>query len=444
MIKVLKSIYSKLKKIFNKGYEHYLMIYLIINVIWIFLGTIFYNYFKFSYQNFSTSYVLLLILNIIVIILLNILKKIKFEKIDILLILLTAFGIIATIFAKSVSISLYGYWMRFEGLLQLLYYYSLLYLSSCILKDKNKNIVINFILIFGLINSIICLIQVFDILKFIPINNRGIVHGKGLISHFNFYGSYMVLCMGLSLGKFIYENKSYKTWINLFLFLIFYSSMLVCNTLSATVGLMFIYLFIMIYFTYLLIKKKICKYDIIRYIALIVFSTIISICMVNSNKTVLNKDIKKLSFQTSEIAKGNFDDSYGTSRMFAWKQTLKVVPKHLLHGVGIDNFVNAFDKHTIYIEHETKIEYFDKAHNEYLQKLITEGMFSIITYLGMLFLIFINSLKKIFKNKNYIIISLFLAFIGYCIQAFFNISVIEVAPLFWIVCGLLYDRKTKK
>ena len=40
--------------------------------------------------------------------------------------------------------------------------------------------------------------------------------------------------------------------------------------------------------------------------------------------------------------------------------------------------------------------------------------------------------------------ALFLAFVGYSVQAFFNISVIEVAPLFWIIIGLLYDRKCKE
>ena len=131
--------------------------------------------------------------------------------------------------------------------------------------------------------------------------------------------------------------------------------------------------------------------------------------------------------------------------MFVWKNTLKVVPKHLLHGVGVDNFYDAFDTPLFrFIKGGDAIEYYDKAHNEYLQKLVTEGIFSLITYLSMLFIIFINSIKKVFKDNESIVIALFLAFIGYLVQAFFNISVIEVAPLFWIICGLLYERKSLK
>ena len=51
-----------------------------------------------------------------------------------------------------------------------------------------------------------------------------------------------------------------------------------------------------------------------------------------------------------------------------------------------------------------------------------------------------NLLLHNYKNKE---IYLLLPVIGYLVQAFFNISVIEVAPLFYISLGLLVDRKEK-
>lgn len=440
MLNVVKNAFNKLDKHCNS----FLNVYLIINIIWIFLGMFLRNYFRFSYHDYSASYVLILVLNVLMIFYFNIRKLFKLDKIDIFLILLVIFGIIATIFAKDISISLYGYWKRYEGMFQLFYYYSLMYLSSIISNDKNKNTIINFILVFGLTNALVCILQVLDILKFIPINGRGLTHGCGLITHSNFFGSYMVLCLGLSIGKYLYEddNKT-KNIINLILFLCFYTAMLLSNTLSTVVGLFSIYLCIIAYLIYSCINKKINKFDIVRHIALLILSCIISILFTYSNKTVLHKDAIKLSNETKEIAKGNFDDSYGTSRMFIWKNTLKIVPKNLLHGAGIDNFYNAFGEKPLFKQKRKSIIYFDKAHNEYLQKLVCEGIFSCLTYLTMLFVIFIISIKKILKSKNYITIALFLAFVGYCIQAFFNISVIEIAPLFWIVCGLLYDRKCK-
>ena len=39
---------------------------------------------------------------------------------------------------------------------------------------------------------------------------------------------------------------------------------------------------------------------------------------------------------------------------------------------------------------------------------------------------------------------LLLLFIGYCIQAFFNISVIEVAPMFYMALGLCINKDNAK
>lgn len=154
-------------------------------------------------------------------------------------------------------------------------------------------------------------------------------------------------------------------------------------------------------------------------------------------------DIVKFSKETSEVAKGNANDSFGSGRMFIWKNTFRVIPKYLLHGVGVDNFCNAFEYPLSFEYSKGNVVYFDKVHNEYLQKLICEGVFSCITYIFMLFIIFVKSIKENIKKQNFISIALFFSFVGYSVQAFFNISVIDVAPFFWIVIGLLYDRNCK-
>ena len=64
----------------------------------------------------------------------------------------------------------------------------------------------------------------------------------------------------------------------------------------------------------------------------------------------------------------------------------------------------------------------------------------------------INSLKLNDKKRKKMgplflgcfMIALFIAFVGYSIQAFANISVIDVAPIFYIILGLLYTYVPKK
>lgn len=439
MIDTYRNIFKKLR---SKGYEYYLTIYLVINVIWVFLGMFLYAYTSsFLYWDLSISYILLLIINFLIIVGLLFFKKIKFDKIDVFLFLLVLFGFISTICAHDSGIALYGFKDRYEGFFQLLYYYSLMFLCTNVFKKENKKIIINFILVFSLFNVLVCIVQMFDFFKSIPIPYRGVLMGQGFITNPNFFGSYMVLCLSLSMGLFLYNSK--HNWIYLIFCIFLYSALLMSSALSGMVGLFFVGLCNLVYFIYLLIKKCVTKLLIIKHIVLIISFIFVSIILSYLGKTAITGDIIRLTKETNEITKGNFDDSYGSGRMFVWKNTLKIVPNHFFNGIGVDNFFYAFGDKPLYKQNKDDVIFFDKAHNEYLQKLVCEGIFSCITYISMLLVVFFSSVKKIFKEKNYIIIGLFLSFVGYSVQAFFNISVIEVAPLFWIACGLLYDRNFK-
>jgi putative inorganic carbon (HCO3(-)) transporter len=83
----------------------------------------------------------------------------------------------------------------------------------------------------------------------------------------------------------------------------------------------------------------------------------------------------------------------------------------------------------------------DKAHNEFLHIASVTGIPSLIIYLSMLVVIFIQNGKFLFKENMKTL--LLLTILAYLVQAFFNISVIAVAPIYWILLGLL-AQKTEK
>ena len=353
--------------------------------------------------------------------------------------MLVVFGIISAWFAHNFNCALHGFAFRYEGLYQLLYYYSLMFLSTYLKDDKYKKVIINSILLFGFISSIVCFFQRFNI-NFIPVPRNWTSAGNGFTGNPNFFGSYMILCLGLSIGMFI-NNKEKHNWVYLILCMFIYSALLMSNTLSAMVGLFFIIIIVLIYLIYdFFKKKKVFKY-ILKCACLFFSCLILSIFLTFAKKTVIFKDVIKFKNETKIMLKGDFPDTLGSSRMFIWKNTLRVVPKYLLHGVGIDNFYYAFGDSPLHYTENNKFTYYDKVHNEYLQKLVCEGIFSCITYISMLLLVFFSSFLKIFKERNFIYLCLLYSFIGYSVQIFFSFSVIEVAPLFWIVCGLLYRRK---
>ena len=443
-MEVLSSAYGKIKDLLRGRKEKILTIYLILNVFWIFFGMVSYCYLRLSYQNLSISYILFLLFNIVLIVLMNVYKKVKFDVKDIFLILLVLCGIISVIFSKDSSISLYGCWKRFEGFFQLLYYYSLLYLSSVVITKKFKKWIVSFILGFGLIHVFVAYLQVYDAWKFIPIPYGVIGMGQGLITNPNFFGSYMVLCLGISCGIYLFfEGKLLKRFLLLLVCMSFYAGLLMSSAMSGMVGFFVIILFLIIYFVYLCIKRIKVKNNIISYSILSLSLIIVSLFFILTGKTMMFGDISKFSGQAADMMKGGYSDDYGSFRFYIWRNTIKIVPRYMLHGAGIDCFYDAFDEPLVMKYSDTEMEYYDKAHNEYLQKLVCEGVVSCGSYLILLLLIFISSLKRIFSEHSCLVIGLLLGFVGYCVQAFFNISVIEVAPLFWIVCGLLYNRKSK-
>ena len=134
------------------------------------------------------------------------------------------------------------------------------------------------------------------------------------------------------------------------------------------------------------------------------------------------------------VSTGEIKDTYGTKRAFVWKKALAEVPKHWSTGIGIDNVFYIYDGMPIIYKNKTA---YDKVHNEYLQILITEGIFCLISYLIFYFLVLKKNIKYTLNNNIYLLLPV----VGYLVQAFFNISVIEVAPLFYVSMGLLYSKE---
>lgn len=126
-------------------------------------------------------------------------------------------------------------------------------------------------------------------------------------------------------------------------------------------------------------------------------------------------------------------DNYGSGRITIWKNALTVVPKYFWLGSGIDTFGYVYPKHSSGL-------YYDKAHNEYLQILVTEGIFSLVLYLGLLLVLFVDGVR----SNNKLVWILLVAFVGYALQAFLNIRVNTVALIYFIIMGMMAGLISKE
>ncbi len=375
---------------------------------------------------------------------------------------LSMVGILSVILSKYKFIALYGSWIRYEGLFSLLAYYSIYLVSALLRNKKYRKWLLWLFLALGSIVAVLGILQFFGICTFtgrfpgiayVPMRNP------------NFYASFAVLFLGIAIGGFyLYEKESAVTrpfsrwnrWGWYGLVLLGYAACISATSSVAYVGIIML-LLLCVFFEVATKQRRIWVPVslILGFLVLFfVFNRIRNGLVAAEFFSVWNQIMEEGSL---------FGDSVGSFRMAIWKQTLSLLPEHGLFGCGIDQLAEyCFDGYL-----GAAVTYFDKAHNEYLNLWITEGIFALVFYLIFLFALFIPGLKQFFDGEkkkarktkdpageekgvkaaekervsDEISKIVFFAFFGYIAQAFFNISVVQVAPYFWMICGLLYRRK---
>ena len=135
---------------------------------------------------------------------------------------------------------------------------------------------------------------------------------------------------------------------------------------------------------------------------------------------------------------GEWDDKFGTSRLFIWRNVLALVPDRPMFGGGPDTLGERMEVEFRRYDAEKEILFkakIDTAHNEYLNILVNEGALAFLAYMAALFFSFAAFLKENPRNTAAAICGS--AVFGYCIQAFFGLRMCITSPFFWIAWALL-------
>ena len=146
-------------------------------------------------------------------------------------------------------------------------------------------------------------------------------------------------------------------------------------------------------------------------------------------------------YQFGQILNGNIQDNFGSNRIYSWRVIFNFFKEKPIFGHGPDTVFDLWmRKEYIYSMEKYKV-YFDKAHNDYLQVLVTTGILGLTSYLTFQLSLLIRAFKKF---EQPLIIALVTASICFCAQAFFNIGVPIVSPYGWIIFGMLASVLRKK
>lgn len=347
--------------------------------------------------------------------------KIKWEAIIAIIFLFTIF--VATIFSENKNIALWGKDGRNEGLLMYCVYIVIFLSSLFVFKIDYKKIKI--LLAFSCFMSFIGILQYFniDIPGYILCGqalNKG--QAMGTTGNANFFSSYICLFLFLSTALYIFKKEK--------IYLIYTLILFVGMIASQTRGGWLAYIIYLIMGLLFILKRKDC----LKRAGILVLVFIVG--FVGLSVTKGTNTIEKASISNVTNSKGT-----ANQRIEIYKVCLKVIKDNPLLGNGPDTleatlqnkYLKEYNDYTNRYNH-----YIDKAHNEILEYAANDGCLTAVLYLLLLGIIVVWLFKNRESDVNKILL---LTVIGYFIQSQSNISVIQVAPLFWILLGYCVKRK---
>ncbi|HBF76789.1 MAG TPA: hypothetical protein DEF85_06970 [Clostridiaceae bacterium] len=335
---------------------------------------------------------------------------------------------LSTIFSVNISQSIWGRKSRYDGLITYICYILLFTISSDLYTLKEKHL--KYMVFTGVL---ICLYSIFQYLGLDIIPPDEIRKDWHIYSYVfstlgnpDFLGSYITLILPISIFLFLHLNEKKYLFSSLILFI----ALLCSKTRSAWIGCTLSFILLVI----LSIKNKVGVKSLIILTSVFILASII-INFYSNNEVLLR--FKTIFIDFISVCKNSpYKQTAGSSRIFIWGKAIKLIPSKPILGYGPDTFNIPFmSNYGSEVKETLGNLIIDKAHNEYLQIAVTTGIPSLIVYLLLIVTSIINGFKAI--NKNILIIPFICSIIGYIIQAFFNISVVSVAPIYFCFLGIL-------
>ena len=354
-------------------------------------------------------------------------RELKKTTINIVLIAYLSCVFIASLLAYKPILALSGVSStagRFEGFLTLFFYAVLFYASKEHMRLTHKNI-----RFFLCIQSLIALYAIAQFFKIDPLVEY-LNYTKGsyaTIGNQNFLASWTLLILVIAVGFYM----KYRKHIYVIFPALFFGALLASNTRGAWLALVVVG-FASLYF---LRFKETRRYHIAAFCSFL-------LVLLTMNFLSESKIQKRTKTIKSEI---NINNEWaGSGRALIWKMSCDIIKEHPFFGAGPENLKEALKQTKNKRSHvygKLTGHTVDKAHNDFLHIAAVSGLPALVLYLLFIALIFKENISSIMRLSTKSVIAF--AVLAYAIQSLFNISVIAVAPLFWVSLGLFASQNNE-
>ncbi|MBP9817589.1 O-antigen ligase family protein, partial [Candidatus Shapirobacteria bacterium] len=323
----------------------------------------------------------------------------RHHPLNIPILLFLASQLIATIFSIDRHVSIFGYYSRLDGgLLSLLAFTSLFFITSNYLDDKFRRQLINFSLLSGITVAMLGIAQHFNLTQYPFIKNifkntpiYGLIDKNSwktdvqarvfsTLGQPNWLAAYLCILLPFSLDRFFSTTRLiHKSY-----FLLLTSSFWLCLLFTKSkTGLIAAIISLGIYFVYKLFldfKNNVLFINLKSYFILLIF-LLLSLSVSNPIKDFFfpQKMINGSMINDKSVLITPSEDI----RKIVWQGAVDLWKRYPVFGTGPETF--AFSYYwTRPATHNLTSEWqflYNKAHNEYLNYLATSGLIGLITYL---------------------------------------------------------------
>lgn len=136
-------------------------------------------------------------------------------------------------------------------------------------------------------------------------------------------------------------------------------------------------------------------------------------------------------YEFGQMLMGHFEDKYGNGRVKIWRNTIKLIDERPLVGIGPDRFSPVFTQKIGTLFPGKNL---DKAHNEYLDVLICNGILGLGTFMTFLGGLLAKAVKK---SKTMPVAGVFaVAMAAYMVHSFFGYQLPIQSPVMFAMLGM--------
>lgn len=333
-----------------------------------------------------------------------------YNKYLILFVILSIFSLlISSIFGLASMRSFFGDYGRYQGLItQIMYLIYFVFLINFLNSEKNKESVLKIILFVSLIIAVYAIAQFFGVGLFF---SSGEIYQYGFfgksfstLGHPNFLGQILLIPIWISIYYFL---KSKNKLRYLIIFLILFTALLLSKNRASWLGIMLSLL------SFIVMSINISK---VKKIILSLFS----IGIFSTGIIFLAPTLRSLS-----------------SRMYIWDAAINSIKNSPIFGTGIENFTIIYQKYIspgVY-DFEPFYSIADRAHNEFLDVLVNQGLLGFFVFLIPTILVILNW-KKVKGNKY--LQTLIGAFIAVNVSNFFSFNLTANYIFYFTLLALIF------